>query len=92
VIGEVVPWIALEKGEALRRVGEPFMAIGKVLMYCCLTPRTLAQLTELIGDLRSLIEVDGYRSSELARALGVDRRKAGRSPLISARVQNRFAG
>jgi hypothetical protein len=54
------------------------MAIGKVPTYCCLTPCTLAWLTKLFEDLRSLIEVDGYRPSELARALGVDRRKVDR--------------
>jgi hypothetical protein len=36
------------------------------------------RLTKLIADLRSLIEVDGYRPSELARALNVHRRKVDR--------------
>ena len=39
-------------------------------MYCCLTPCALARLIKLIEDLRSLIEVDGYRPSEADHGVG----------------------
>jgi transcriptional regulator with XRE-family HTH domain len=39
---------------------------------------TSPRLKKLIDNLRSLILEDGYRPAELARALGVDRRKVDR--------------
>jgi transcriptional regulator with XRE-family HTH domain len=39
---------------------------------------TQPHLEKLFGDLRALVTADGYRPSDLARALGVDRRKVDR--------------